>query len=646
MYLKTIKFCSAACGAMLLAVLAVFGILFLQKEDTTVPVKAGAVSYNNVSENVYLGLSTDLCKECGNTAYLIDSEEALASVFRYGNSEGRLTRCYVVTFSKSIDIDTWGIPSGMPQLGQTESTAYGGHFDFNHIQITFSNTGNGFFPYLKNASLRNMNAIQRVGNTNGLCYQMIGSKIQNVQFQVTYTTSEALSDMGGIVYYVDAGSIVSNCSVVSTLPATYKSYGGIARTCEGTITACSFLSSQGDDVFNLFGGIVYSLNGTNAVVSNCNVTLAGGTKTITDIYNGGIVGIATNAVISYCTANIDIKAASGTAYGAGICGGALGNTVAISYCTSYGETLAGRGSAGILTNFLSSGEMRIDRCEVYIQQIGTGGYSGGIAAMNRNVAGKLIITDSIVNTKIVGGAYNGGIVGGNHTADMEIRGVTAYLDMDVSSGGAISGLFSHTRVATALADSCRIYLYSAVSRGYPVASLTLGNNNSNCIYRITNTTYTVREGNDIIVGKPAQFDESTCTEITADELPAVRPTYERSQLPPIVSSCSGAGGEIQVRLIFQEALRDYGIRNLYISVIGNGADRYTQLIAEGKVVGLYDETHGYGDGGILCGEEMEIRYVAVSETLAQVAIKIELEKGGVTKSYVVMAVAGHVIQLK
>lgn len=209
----------------------------------------------------------------------------------------------------------------------------------SNFSITGSNSYVGFFGYIENAKISNLDitgtSITGAGNVGGIAGHAVNSTIVNCSSSVAVNCTSGF--VGGIIGFVTGSSKIESCFSTGNVTGTSEVGGITGYNSAGIITKC---------------------------YSTGNIT---GTDT-----NGHIAGItATNSggTISYCYSTGDITAASGN----GVAGIASWGGD-IYYCYSTGDISGDIQTAGI-TGWVNPGN-KVENC-----------YSISIITGNTNSAG-------------------------------------------------------------------------------------------------------------------------------------------------------------------------------------------------------------------------------------------------------------------
>lgn len=211
------------------------------------------------------------------------------------------------TMSAAIDLDAATFSDDWPGIG-TESNPFEGTLtsreDYSTVNLKDggSAVSYGLFNYVSSAAV-----IENIG--------------------VTGLITSTDSDVGGLVTYLNGGTII-NCVNSATITTSDGDYvGGLVANGYGTITGCSNSGIINASSASYAGGIVGYFSGTDSSSSQCyNTGVINGSAAVA----GGIVGYSDGAVSQcYNTANINAVTAGGIV--------GYANDIDVSNCYNIGE---------------------------------------------------------------------------------------------------------------------------------------------------------------------------------------------------------------------------------------------------------------------------------------------------------------------
>ncbi|WP_245706431.1 GLUG motif-containing protein, partial [Desulfuromusa kysingii] len=211
---------------------------------------------------------------------------------------------------------------------------------------------------------------------------------------LTNVNIEGLNDVGGLVGYLDSGT-VDNCYSSGIVTGLDQYTGGlVGRTSEATISnSYSGGNVSGNDYIGGLVGGTYTTTVSNSY-SSSNVS--------GDDYTGGLVGRISEGTISY-------SYSSGNVSGGDYIGGLVGHSSKATISNSY--------TSGVVT--------------------GTGNYVGGLVGDNFENAS---ISNSYASGAVTGNIGVGGLVGYNHDFSTISN---SYASGAVSGANAVGGLVGY-----------------------------------------------------------------------------------------------------------------------------------------------------------------------------------------------------------
>ena len=208
-----------------------------------------------------------------NNPFLLKSQENLRQLATYVNNGNN---CAGVTFKLTEDIKLTG---NWTPIGKQENS-FNGTFDGdNHTVSGLTINGDdkrgiidkqGFFGYVNNATLKNVNLTGVNINTNGIigslaAYVYKNTQILNCSAQGNLNSKSFLSPVGGLVGYITGGGTIDGCtfsgnieglSVPGEFPILGSHVGGIVGAClDGSVKNCAYL---GGTIKSSDGGAITS----------------------------------------------------------------------------------------------------------------------------------------------------------------------------------------------------------------------------------------------------------------------------------------------------------------------------------------------------------------------------------------------------
>lgn len=442
----------------------------------------------------------------------------------------------------------------------------------------------------------------------------------------------SFTGLGGIVTYGQSTSKIIDCNVIfpsagkktfSTNKGSWGKYsvGGIAAfssyfadtTFPNTgmeIIGCK-VEINTDTQHSLIGnsggiggivGMVNAVNGTDAnaaptKIKGCSVT--GGELSANDYSVGGIAGkVATSLDITDCSVYFSGKMEAYAALG-GIVGGDENydkytvKTVNLRNCEVAAPIMKSSESGlycvgGIASLFRYNTNLNMDRCSVYAEAIQADGWAGGLCSyLSNNATVVATVTDCISyvksieqipsRTNAINPLYSGDLWGQKQYGTLKIDGVT-YL----SSLGRIYG----TRYTASANDEYKNL--TAISTGTESAELTAALK-------------------------------------TLDE----KLGYAKKQTTGGSVTCSAEATDRNITVTISFDAADYKnclLDALYISVIGDGAMNYTQLIRGGKVTGYLGAGAPAIGSSVLCPSFTGFTYATADITdLSMIRVRMGVE---------------------
>ena len=249
------------------------------------------------------------------------------------------------------------------------------------------------------------------------------TKGQIIECQASGTVT-GRENTGGIVGQAEGiDSVISNCTVLSSVKGS-ENVGGIVGYTQGKVTACESSSTLTGQ--NRVGGIAGYAAGTGSEINNCKFT--GTVKDVNGSYTGGIAG-QVEGTITGCTVDGIIKSKNGCV--GGIAGYAAGAASVITDCSVSGtvEATAGYGYVG---GVAGQADGLITYCSTECSVIGTAQhYVGGI-----------------VGSASTGSEVNNSSSAGDITGTGMVGGIAGYTDGDIkiciNSGNVNGGGNGHT----------------------------------------------------------------------------------------------------------------------------------------------------------------------------------------------------------
>ncbi|NLI74771.1 MAG: hypothetical protein GX369_08430, partial [Euryarchaeota archaeon] len=271
------------------------------------------------------------------------------------------------------------------------------------------------------------------GYTNGL---ITGCEV-NCPVTVAWTSYH-----GGITGYAGADSVISNCTVLSSVEGT-DNVGGIVGYTQGKVTACESSSTLTGQ--NRVGGIAGYAAGAGSEISNCRFT--GTVKDVNGSYTGGIAGQVEGSITG-CTVDGAIKSKNSyvggiAGYAAGVASKIIDCTVVATVSTSGGGSFAG-GVAGQADGLISG-------CFADVHVSAPNDNIGGIAGYAAGAA-SVIIDCSVAGTieAIAGQGYVGGVAG-------KTDGLITYCSSECSVIGTgqhfVGGIVGHASTGSEVNNS-------------------------------------------------------------------------------------------------------------------------------------------------------------------------------------------------
>ena len=281
----------------------------------------------------------------------------------------------------------------------------------------------------------------------GVCLTLDGGLIDNVHVKNAKITGQ---DVAGIVWTMNDGAIVSNCSfegefghrTVANQTRT-GSVGGIASRLSDN-TACTIrnctvratIAESQQERIVTFGGIVSTSSGNSAAIksltvenceSHCDFTATGANAKV-----GGVIGSV------YRTAGVSLKNCTnyGALAGTGATGGMVGSASWPSWGSGGGITLQGclnRGTidstgdnaGGLVGSYdTTKANLQISECANYADVAGANNV-GGLVGKNDNGKQSILVTDSAVYGKVAATGNYAGLIVGYHTDTETTAIVTA-----------------------------------------------------------------------------------------------------------------------------------------------------------------------------------------------------------------------------
>lgn len=278
-------------------------------------------------------------------SFSISSEAELRGLARLVNEEGADFTGKTVTLGADIELTaTYWTPIGTlehPFTGvfMAGVNADNGYFAITGLDMEVSGEMQGFFGYLKDATIQNLTVrgvIKGATKLGGIAGVAENSAFENCTGGVVLIGADKV---GGIAGEVSNGTF-NNCASVATVTGSGGNVGGIAGvSSSGSFTNCENRAA----VFGAsnVGGVAGE--GGGGSFTNCaNASAVTGTDKV-----GGIVGSASMAATLNGSYNGGAGTVSGTeSYTGGVAGYLVGSAV-LTGCHNAGTVTGGAGTGGV-----------------------------------------------------------------------------------------------------------------------------------------------------------------------------------------------------------------------------------------------------------------------------------------------------------
>jgi len=365
------------------------------------------------------------------------------------------TNNYTVNARLYEDIDLGGME--WTPIGDSLSNAYKAIFDGNgykitNFKITISRDYNGFFGYVKNATIKDLGLesfeINDYGYVGGLVGHISYSSIENCYANGNIISNSESSDgnIGVLVGYASNTAITNSYAigyVTANLEYSICSGGLIGWASDLSIENCYAYvavnaTSNKSDVYagSLIGRAfeVFIVNcfsgGMVSAISNAGYTPAAA---------GGLVGALYDSEVNntYATGNTTASSKTGSSYAGGLIGYVDNSTIEDSYAS--GEVISGDDAGGLVGYVYDS--TTINNCYATGSVTASSDDSASAGGLVGRIVDNSTIKDSYASGEVISKYNAGGLVGG--ASDSTITNcyatglITASLDNYSNAGGLI-----------------------------------------------------------------------------------------------------------------------------------------------------------------------------------------------------------------
>ena len=365
------------------------------------------------------------------------------------------TNNYTVNARLYEDIDLGGME--WTPIGDSLSNAYKAIFDGNgykitNFKITISRDYNGFFGYVKNATIKDLGLesfeINDYGYVGGLVGHISYSSIENCYANGNIISNSESSDgnIGVLVGYASNTAITNSYAigyVTANLEYSICSGGLIGWASDLSIENCYAYvavnaTSNKSDVYagSLIGRAfeVFIVNcfsgGMVSAISNAGYTPAAA---------GGLVGALYDSEVNntYATGNTTASSKTGSSYAGGLIGYVDNSTIEDSYAS--GEVISGDDAGGLVGYVYDS--TTINNCYATGSVTASSDDSASAGGLVGRIVDNSTIKDSYASGEVISKYNAGGLVGG--ASDSTITNcyatglITASSDNYSSAGGLI-----------------------------------------------------------------------------------------------------------------------------------------------------------------------------------------------------------------
>ena len=209
--------------------------------------------------------------------YQINAAEHLIALATAVNNGNSYAGTYFQLMNSLTITDTW------TPIGKDNSHPFSGTFDGGNNTLTLSES---LFDYVTDGRISNLTVSVTATNTNinGIVASYVNnSVIENVTSEGSLTSQQTYNNAGGLVFMVENGTQILNCTNNSTISG-YNIAGGIAYCID---------SREGETTTSLIDGCI-----NNGDISTSNSWNG---------WAGGIAGNMYGGTVSNCTNNGDIS---------------------------------------------------------------------------------------------------------------------------------------------------------------------------------------------------------------------------------------------------------------------------------------------------------------------------------------------------
>jgi len=388
------------------------------------------------------------------------------------------TNNYTVNARLYEDIDLGGME--WTPIGDSLSNAYKAIFDGNgykitNFKITISRDYNGFFGYVKNATIKDLGLesfeINDYGYVGGLVGHISYSSIENCYANGNIISNSESSDgnIGVLVGYASNTAITNSYAigyVTANLEYSICSGGLIGWASDLSIENCYAYvavnaTSNKSDVYagSLIGRAfeVFIVNcfsgGMVSAISNAGYTPAAA---------GGLVGALYDSEVNntYATGNTTASSKTGSSYAGGLIGYVDNSTIEDSYAS--GEVISGDDAGGLVGYVYDS--TTINNCYATGSVTASSDDSASAGGLVGRIVDNSTIKDSYASGEVISKYNAGGLVGG--ASDSTITNcyatglITASSD-NYSSAGGLIGYSTNSTIEDSYASGEVISKYNA-----------------------------------------------------------------------------------------------------------------------------------------------------------------------------------------
>lgn len=632
----------AACTAILCVACAILAVSLYTAGLSRTPlaiagdgaqITAHGVGYDSVTEANYPKKVSESCTLCGGEAYRITTTTELAAVFKYCTGIERLKACYVVTLPEStaMDFTDW---STLLITG-----TFRGHFDFNNITIQKPVDGagsTGIFNVIDGAVIKNLNILQPgdgITFAQTVCNHTV---IDNINATVRHTNTFGYGS-GFLLNLFESTAYDCNVSYVlrsdqdkSLYAAFTASFGGFTLNARNAVfTDCNIAFGPTFYSFNnIGGGMINGATGENELY-RCSIDFStdeGYAKRTTNINGfGGIVRSCSSGkfTVDRCTVTMDFAAMSLNS--AGFIALCSNIEINITNSTLNGDQMIARTdrAAGFIAR-VNDGETTINlkNCVSDLKEICANAVFFGVDWITKHPTVVNVTIDRCINytNAASGKGLLSVFVAGINGADVTNVKITNC----VNYGKGTNSVYGYTITARDAEGASQLSIencYDASSTPYLVNSVGqyVHAEMSGCTHlNDKSAIWYVNAGGENITGTSVKVSEAQ---------PEPDPPYT---VDPITVTAT-YGDVSTFSLTFTgEDFAGYRVKDLYISVDGDTANAYTQLIhayvfltdLNGKKLGSKDQE---------CTGTLTFSYASHAGTLGNLYLKMTVTKGGIEK---------------